>query len=654
LSIAQAAFHYALIAAVLGAPLALLATAERRVRGRAWPGTSPGARKAVARTLGLWLAVGLYWWTRPVVFPGLSATDPKRLAAAAAILVLGILLGALVARLALGSARTRARILSSIAVAAVVIGAVVTVASLRGRGERGRIGESNEGLPNILLVIVDALRQDTIRAYGDDEVHTPHIDRLAGEGVLFEDAYVQVPFTWPSFGSFLTGKVPRRHGLIRMEPGVRFPVNATLPVLLKSGVREDGRRLGENDWIAGALMTGTISHGSRLLEGFDAYLEALVGHELVDVHDPWSEFRSGLLPWLVLNKLGQRTDRHLVTTTAESWLRSNDDRRFLAMVHLYSTHTPYDPAPEFRARHLDPDYDGPFDSFVAAHRKAIEDGDYVPTVADMLRIRRLYLAGVEEADAMLGRLIATLEESGVLDDTIVVFTSDHGESLGEHGLWEHNWMYEDNLRIPLILRYPPGLPAGVRVPGLVDSIDLLPTLFDLAGIVPPESAVDVEPELIGQDGELDLRSRRLWHAIDGSSLLPLVRGEVESVRDLAFAENGLFTSVRDERWKLIVRRELLRGSAWDDLLRDPRSAEAPRLFDLQEDPLELENLFDRSDEARAVAGRLFEEMRKQSARLPIRESQIERSGRDLRAEQIFRGLGYGGGVGAGDEPSDGE
>ncbi|MEM9382804.1 MAG: sulfatase-like hydrolase/transferase, partial [Planctomycetota bacterium] len=651
LAVAQASFHYALIGAALGVAVGAAATAARRVLGRPWPGSTRVRRVSAARAAGLWAAVAIYWWTRPVVYPGLSATDPKRLVAAAVIFVLGVAAGALALRLV----RPLARRIGVVSVGLAALGGVVTLFALGASAERGRIGERNADMPNVLLVIVDALRQDTLSAYGDDEVHTPHIDGLADEGVLFESAFAQAPFTWPSFGSFLTGKVPRRHGLLRMEPGVRFPVNATLPVLLKSGVRADGVELEERDWITGAFMTGTLSHGSRLLVGFDAYLEALVGHDLVDVHDPWSEFRSGLLPWLVLNKLSQKSDRHLVTTTAERWIRQHADRRFMALVHLYSTHTPYDPAPEFRAKHLDPAYDGPFDSFVAAHREAIEDGEYEPTEADIRRIRRLYLAGVEQADAMIGRLVATLRDEGILDDTIVIVSSDHGESLGEHGLWEHNWMYQDNLRIPLVMRYPGGLGTGRRVDAIVDSIDVLPTVLDLAGIEAPEAAADVEQALVAREGEIDPRSRRLWSAIDGRSLVPLARGDADGVREHTFSENGLFLSVQDARWKLIVRRELTRAGAWDALLAAPEGHEPPRLFDLDADPAELRNLFDPADpDATATAARLFAVLAAQLERLPIRDDQIQSGGRDLRAEAIFRSLGYGGGVGESDDGLDGE
>ncbi len=666
LSLCQAVFHYGVAGVLVGLLVGGWTAGLRTLLGTSPADGAAVTRRLVSLVLGGWLAVALYWWTRSVVYSGLPATDPRRLGAAGLILALGLVLGAALVRFTPVARLRRMRLLLALMAA---VGAGWGAIHWGRAEDRGRIQGANEGVPNVLLVVVDALRQDTLGPYGDREVHTPSFDRLAAEGVTFMDARTQAPFTWPSFGSFLTGKVPRRHGLIRMEPGLRMPVNATLPILLKQAVTSAGDQLGEEDWVTGAFMTGTLSHGSGLLGGFDAYLEALVGHELVDVHDDWSEFRSGLLPWLVLNKLSQKADRHLVTSTAEAWLREHADRRFMAMVHLYSTHTPYDPAPEFRERHLDPAYDGPISAFYAAQREAIEEGKYTLTEADELRIRRLYLAGVEQADRMIGRLLQALEAAGTLENTVVIVTSDHGESLGEHGLWEHNWMYEDNLRVPLLMRYPAGLPRGVRVGGLVDTIDLLPTVFDLAGLEPPEHADDAGLALgldrssgpapnapssdvpsrndEAVDKETILRSRRLWDAIDGRSLVPMVRGEAGPPRKVAFAENGRYMSAQDDRWKLIVRRELVREATLEDLLRAP---ELPRLFDLEQDPLELAGRFDAADpEAMAAAGVLFEALREHSARLPIRESQVVRGKRDLRAEGLFRSLGYGGGVGADDE-----
>ncbi|MEZ6013848.1 MAG: sulfatase [Planctomycetota bacterium] len=630
---------YGLAAAGLGGALAVAARAlGARRAARCTP------RVIASLLLGLGLGLELYWWTRPVVLPGLPATDPKRLVAASAIVLVGLGLGALVVRLA----ARRVSMSRSVRVGApaiVLAGGAFLALDTRGSSDLGRLSERNRDLPNVLVVVVDALRRDTLGCYGDERVHTPHIDRLAREGALFERALVHTPFTWPSFGSLLTGKLPRRHGLMKMAPGHSLPDNETLPTLLKGGTRVDGVSLEGEDFVAGAFMTGTLSHGSGLLRGFDAYFEALVGHDLVDVHSRWSRFRSGLLPWLLANKVRQKLDRQLVVSEAERWLRRNADRRFMALVHLYSTHTPYDPPADFRERHLDPSYNGPFPAFYASHREAIEQGLYTPNEADIAQIRGLYLAGVEQADTDIGRLLGTLEALGTLDDTIVVVTSDHGESLGEHGLWEHNWMYQDNLLIPLVLRWPGGgaaVPAGVRVPERVELSDVLPTLLGLMGVEAPPAAAALEADGATRDDP------RLVHALDGDDLRPLMRGARGATRPYAFAENGTFLAVQDDRWKLIVRRELLGAGAWERMLRaapEARTTPAlrwPELFDLDADPLELQNVFER-EPTRATA--LFRALVAQVDRMPIRDEMVQKSARDVADEALFRALGYGGGVG---------
>ena len=122
--------------------------------------------------------------------------------------------------------------------------------------------------------------------------------------------------------------------------------NVTLAWHLKNALIEGGvesepeNRLGPDDYASGTFMTGTLSHGTGLMRGFDVYFEALVGHELVDIEQPWSVYRSDLLYSIFKNKITQRCDSGLVVTTARDWLREHDGRRFLSMVHLYSTAKP--------------------------------------------------------------------------------------------------------------------------------------------------------------------------------------------------------------------------------------------------------------------------------------------------------------------------
>jgi len=582
---------------------------------------------AFALVLGLLLAGGLFlelfWWTRPYVFYGVKSTDPRRLASAAAMAVVALAAGLALGRLALRLPTGFYRAVVAFLVLAAVGGVLTLLGAWRAEhsSTRGALNERNRDLPNVLLFVVDALRPDVLEPYGHPRVKTPNAQRLADQGVLFENAFVQAPYTWTSFGSLLTGKYPRRHGLVLMDPRVRMKIgqNVTLPFHLKQAARADGAELRDGDFAGATFMTGTLSQGSGLMHGFDWYFEAMAGHELVSLDSRWSVYRSGLLLFKFKNKLTQRFDNSLVTSTAIDWLRANAGKRFVGMVHLYSTHTPYDPEPQFREQYCDPAYDGPIDAFYAEHRIAIEQGKYEPTAADVAQIQNLYLGGVAQADRDVGLVLDELRRLGELDDTVVILTSDHGEELHEHGLWEHNWMYQTNLRIPLIVSWPngpEGFASGRREDAIVESIDVFPTVCDLLDIELP--------------AEIDE-----YQQLDGRSLVPLLRGEVDSIKDYSFAENGDYVSIQDAEWKLIVRAEVLKDGGWEGAKSG--AIETPRLFHLAEDPDEHDNVFATEPEQ---AERMYAALKTWNDTMPIARQDILRSARDLEHDSVFGKLGY--------------
>ena len=596
-------------------------------------------RRAGRGSLLLGLTVGLffevYWSTREYIFPGYSATSPERLASTVGLFLLSLALVIGFSRLFGSRARRLSKLALPLWVVAALGGSVFLWQehSLLSSHSEGDLDESNRDLPNVLFIIVDALRADVIGAYGNEHVATPVMDRLAHQGVLFENARAQAPFTWSSFGSFLTGKYPRRHGMLKLQAGMQWAIgiNTTMPLHFKTAKRVSGEELDTDDFVTAAFMTGAVTKGSGLLLGIDLYCEALKGHELVHRSSSWSLLSTDLVFFNVWNKLTQRLDYNKAGTTAEKWLAENaEGKRFFAFLHLYSTHTPYDPEPEFRERYVDPDYDGPIQAFYAEHRYAIEAGQYEPTEADKQQIRNLYYAGVTQADHAIGSVLDELERAGVLENTIVVVTSDHGEELGEHGVWEHNWMYQTNLEIPLIIRWPGQLPGGVRVRPLVDSVDLMPTLCDLMGLE--------LPTLPTEGDEIE------YHRVDGMSLLPLVRGEREWQREFSFAESGPALSIQDLRWKLVISRECLDYAPDDEGWARP--IREPLLFDLEADPEELNNLF---DPRHAEVARLLPALREWNSSLPIAKEAVMSSHRDREAEELLGNLGYADGIGGDDE-----
>ncbi len=628
---AAAVMSYSALFLVVLLPLGLLLHPKLVLRD------APGRLRGLL-TLGLafGLFAEIYWWTRPYVFYGHSSVSPERLAAAAVQVVVALGLGALASRLLLRLPRSAHRGIRGLAVVSVLLGLWFANEEQQMVASRGELNDRNRDLPNVLLVIVDALRADHLSPYGSQNVDTPHLDALAARGVVVENCFAQAPYTLTSFGSILTGKYPRRHGLVAQIPGVQMKPNVTLPYHLKNAVRKDtGERLRDEDYAAGAFMTGAVSHGSGLARGFDAYSEAMMGHGLVEIDSQWSRFRSEMLLWLFKSKLSQRVDSSLVVSTAGRWLEDQKDRRWMAMVHLYSTHTPYDPPDPFREPFLDPNYTGPFTSFYAEHRYALEDGEYEPTDADVQRIRDLYEGGAAQADAMIGQLLADLEELGVLDDTLVIVTSDHGEDLGEwrrvrgpHGEgdlrhWEHNHMWQTNLRVPLILANTRLLPHGARVGGLVETIDLLPTVCDMLGL-----------ELPTEDGVME---------VDGKSFYPVIRGaqlgEAAPVWDkrYTFAENNLFFSIQDADGKLIVPRRLLKADDPDALFEGD---EWVRYFNLREDPHEDRNVFSPDD---PKVRELWAALRDYDTSMPEAIYSVTTE-RDEEQLKMLNALGYAGGI----------
>jgi arylsulfatase len=545
---------------------------RRRVDARRWRSA------CVAAALTPPLFALAYWHTREHFFYGLPATSTPRLAVA-----LGLLLGA--AGLSLLLARSYARAAANVrrgavvgALALTLVGAAWSLWHARDGERRGALNGRNVDVPNVVLVVVDALRADALGCYGNATVSTPNLDRLAREGALFEQAYANAPFTGTSFASFFTGQYPRRHGMLTMGPGVEVDAGATFAELLDGGRRVDGTRMEEGDVVAAAFMTGALSHGSGLMAGFDAYRELTLGHALVDLSNRWSVFRSELVPSILWSKLEAKLDDDLLVHAARDWMAAHADRRFAMFVHLYSTHTPYDPPEPFRSQYIDPEYEGPFESFYAGHRIAIEQGDYTPSEADVRRIYDLYLAGVALADHHVGILLDELEALGIADDTLVLLTSDHGEDFGassdpasgDPGRWEHNHMYRSNLRIPLVMRWPTGVPAGVRVQAPVEGVDLFPTIASAAGLEVQDST---DPRQL----------------VDGLDLLPLARGERSRHKPYLFAEDATYVSIQDGRHMLTLERYAVADDGWRIVLDEGLGS--VRYHDFEQDPTGETDLF---------------------------------------------------------------
>ena len=438
--------------------------------------------------------------------------------------------------------------------------------------------------PNFLFVITDQQRFDTINALGHDQAITPNLDRLVREGTSFARAYVTAPSCTPSRASLFTGMYPHSTGVWRnndrwshswvellAERGYRC-VNVgkmhTIPYETPLGFHE--RHVVENkdrsnprlpfflDQWDKALWTAGIPKPDRtILRSRPDYAESL-----------------GAFAWEAPDDL--HSD-NFVGRLAGLWLeRYTGDEPFFLQVGFPGPHPPYDPTlqylemydgrdvelphmtpadlasqpaalKELRQDHLDIDHDG------IVH---LED----PSQEQLERQRRHYLANVTMIDHQLGLLIEALEARGVLENTVIVFTSDHGDCLNDHGHSQKWTMYDPSVRVPAIVWNPGRVTAGRQLDGLASVMDLGPTVLELAGIEAPQ-----------------------W--MEAQSLVPALTGAEWAGRDYVFAEHArdriltgtaLMTMVRDESMKLVTFIDSDEG----------------QLFDLRSDPHEEVNLWD--------------------------------------------------------------
>jgi arylsulfatase A-like enzyme/Tfp pilus assembly protein PilF len=280
---------------------------------------------------------------------------------------------------------------------------------------------------NLLFVSIDTCRADHIGAYGSRVAQTPVLDRLARQGILFENCYTSVPLTLPSHCSMFTGKSPlghkvRNNGTYFLDPGQ--------PTLAEK-MKELGYETGA---VVGAFV---LLSKFGLNRGFDFYDDTL------DTHRIFNNFSSEITADEVYDKFGR-------------WFGKNERRNFFAWLHFYDPHAPYTPPPDFAAK-FGRDLEGSYNGEIAF------------------------------VDFTIGRVIKDLEDKGLLDQTLVIVCADHGEAFGEHREFKHGiFCYQEVLRVPLIMYGPKLFPQARSIRPRVNLTDILPTLCDLYGLDIPQ------------------------------------------------------------------------------------------------------------------------------------------------------------------------
>jgi len=318
--------------------------------------------------------------------------------------------------------------------------------------------------PNVLMLVLDTLRADSLGCYGASPSPSPTLDHLARHGLVFDAMVAQASWTLPSVASFFTGLHPRSHGLVGAAavPGAEFGVwtgqKGADPTYLSDGLRTlaaDAQAAGISTF--GVSANPLVSHGTNLARGFEEFIEF-----------EWGRRR--------------RRAEH-VNKAFFAWLDQHRGRRFLAYLHYIDTHGPYSPPPEYRP--AAPPGVRPDVARGKVGRARLLSTDGPPLTPEELdHLRTLYRGEIRYWDAQLEQLLAGLSAAGVLESTIILFTSDHGEAFLEHGRLGHGvHLYDELIRVPLVITGP-SVPAGRRGPQ-AQGIDLYPTVAAMLGIEPP-------------------------------------------------------------------------------------------------------------------------------------------------------------------------
>ncbi|SEE85512.1 sulfatase family protein [Ruania alba] len=446
--------------------------------------------------------------------------------------------------------------------------------------------EESARRPNIVFIITDQQRWDTIAALGHAHAHTPHLDRLVREGTAFSHMYVTSPSCAPSRASLFTGLYPHTTGVYKNDDvwrhswveevaaqGYRcanvgkmhtFPYDASVGFHERHVVENKDRGSPDlpflfDDWDKALWSHGHVKPDRRTLRNLPDYGDRL-----------------GAFDWELPEDL--HVD-NFVGNMARHWIDVSpdiSDQPFFLQVGFPGPHPPYDAVPRYIEKYTDReipdpcnsrrDRDGQPDVLKALreqhvrndHDSVVHDED--PSPERSRRQRQHYLANISMIDAQVGGLIESLDARGVLEDTVIIFTSDHGDALGDHGHSQKWTMYEPSVRVPAIVWGPGRVRAGYVVDELTSLFDLGPTVLDLVGADTP--AWMEARSLLGACTGADWRGREYVFA--------------EHARDGILTETALMTMVRSSDWKLVEFVDSDQG----------------QLFDLRSDPMEEQSLWD--------------------------------------------------------------
>jgi arylsulfatase len=480
--------------------------------------------------------------------------------------------------------RRLTRPLGGLAGLAVVAGLAAVVAAIPRLLPESQLRQSRTpppAAPPIILIMVDTLRADYLSCYGYTGRRTPHIDRLASDGIRFERAFAQASWTRPSVATILTSLYPSSHGAVHKGDILPDSVETVAEVLQAQGYRT--LALANN---------ANVSEIFNFQQGFDTF-EYLAP----DMFFYASESAAELLIYRQLRLVRERflsrrkwvryyyQPAEVVTDRALRLVERERGHPFLLLLHYMDPHDPYFVHP----------FNGEGIARVATPR---------PEPARAEELEGLYDGEVGYLDEHLGRLFEGLRAQGVYERALIVLTADHGEEFFEHGGWWHGTtLYEEQINVPLIVKAPGASAAGRVATGLAGIIDIAPTLLAAAGAPIP--------------GEMQGRVLNLSSPDDGAPEFVFSEEELEG---------NQLRAVRAAQWKLIVANE-----------DNPRGQPAAQLFHVAADPGELDNLFAKEPAQEAT---LTRELNRLVAEAAAHGRVTEQRAIDSATEERLKALGY--------------
>ena len=412
---------------------------------------------------------------------------------------------------------------------------------------------------NIVMILSDSFRYDNLGCYGYHNIETPNLDKFAESAVIFENTYPDGLPTMPVRTSLFTGN----YSLTNRFWDRLMPTDVSMPEIL------------DEYGFVNAMITDTyhfFKPNMNFHRGFHHW-DWIRGQEsdswITKKHKrDWNKYaKEAMKDTMFIKCLDQhfRNTAHYKTeadwstaqvfTKAANWLEDmrDDGRPLFLYVDCFDPHEPWEAPPQYIEKYVDPAYKGPW-----IIQPKMGERDWL-TDEELAHTRNLYAAEVTFVDRWIGHLLDKMEELEMMDDTLILFMSDHGHPLADHGvlLKRVDQLYAELVRLPLLVRFPKGENGGKRIKPLINVVDIMPTIMEFIG-----STVENE-------------------YVQGKSILPLIRGEVDKLHDHSVI--GFFNTddrnIRTEEWSFIRKTEL-----------------PDELYYLPDDPKELNNVIDKCPE----------------------------------------------------------